>query len=113
MAWLLNQGDVLASVRVAGGIGDHVRLPGLLRRSPVVILHGGTSLLTTGVSSELLIVLCDETMTIQMLKSMKPWRLTLYRPKYRWVVVAPMEIGRRWSVSVGDQLELRLTEESP
>ena len=111
MAWLLHQGEVLASAEVATGIVARMRWVRLCQRAPVVVLGGGHSLHSFGAAQELLAVYCDDEMSVLAIRAIHHSKVHLYPHSTKWAVLAPMELGRRWSISVGDELELRLNSE--
>lgn len=111
MAWLLNEGEVLASAAVSTGLYSRATWPKSLVQAPVVVLAGGRVIHSLAMKSDLLVILCDKEMAVLSSRVVRPNRLHLHTHSTKWVVIAPIELGRRWSISQGDHLELRLSKE--
>lgn len=109
MAWLLNDEEVLASVGVARDLLGRICWPKVLTDGPVAVLRGGLLTHSFGAPSEVLVVSCDKEMVVVSLRACNPNRLIVHSYSVRWVILAPMELGRLWPISVGDHLELRVS----
>lgn len=108
MAWLLRDGDVLASLEIAGGpIG---RGRGLLGRDAVdgaLLLKPAMSVHTLGMRFAIDVAYCDADLRVlSVVRDMRPWRLGLPRVRARAVVEAEAGCFERWGLRVGDELEI-------
>ncbi len=108
MAWLIRDGQVLASLEVAEGL--EARLKGLSGRS----LEGGGLLLrgaklahSLGRRSPLDVAWLDSEMTVIGLGRIRPHAMTLPRPRAASVLLAEAGAFGRWGLAVGDSLELK------
>ena len=108
MAWLLRDGDVLASLEVAATRADRRR--GLLGRDGIegaLLLRPARSVHTIGMRFPLDVAWCDRDLVV--LRTARLGRHRLSRPVLRAHAVLEAEAGTfaRWQLAVGDQLELR------
>lgn len=108
MAWLLRDGDVLASLEVASGPVGRGR--GLLGRDALdgaLLLMPAMSVHTLGMRFPIDVAYCDaELQVLAMVPGMRPWRMGAPRLKARAVIEAEAGMFERWKLRVGDQLEV-------
>jgi uncharacterized membrane protein (UPF0127 family) len=108
MAWLLRDGDVLASLELAETRADRRR--GLLGRDGIegaLLLRPGRSVHSLGMRFPLDVAWCDRDLRVLRVAHLPRHRVT--RPVLRSRAVLEAEAGSfgRWGLTVGDQLELR------
>jgi len=108
VAWLVRDGDVLASLEVADRFG--ARLRGLLGRDGIdgaLLLRRARSVHTIGMRFSIDVAFLDETMTVVDVCTVKPHRMTRVRWRSRSVVEAEAGAFERWQLRVGDRLEVK------
>jgi uncharacterized membrane protein (UPF0127 family) len=108
MAWLLRDGDVLASLEVAGT--RKARRRGLLGRDGIdgaLLLRPTRAVHTVGMRFPIDVAWCDGDLVVLRVARVSRHRLS--RPVLRAHSVLEAEAGSfaRWGLGVGDQLELR------
>jgi uncharacterized membrane protein (UPF0127 family) len=108
MAWLLRDGDVLASLEVAAS--PAARRKGLLGRDGLdgaLLLQPCRSVHTLGMRFPLDVAWCDRDLVV--LRTARLARHRLSRPVWRSGAVIEAEAGTfaRWDLQVGQQLEVR------
>lgn len=108
MAWLVREGEVLASVEVVTSLRGRSR--GLLGRDGIegaLLLRPATSVHTLGMRFDLDIAYCDANLRVLDIVRMRRWRLG--RPRWRAGCVVEAEAGafERWRLQRGDELELK------
>lgn len=108
MAWLLRDGDVLASLEVASTRAQRRR--GLLGRDSLegaLLLEPCRSVHSLGMRFPLDVAWCDADLVVQRVIRMPRHRLS--RPVLRSHAVLEAEAGSfaRWGLRVGDRLEVR------
>jgi uncharacterized membrane protein (UPF0127 family) len=108
MAWLLRDGDVLASLEVAATRRDRRR--GLLGRDGIegaLLLRSTRSVHTLGMRFPIDVAWCDGDLVVLRVAHLDRHRLS--RPVLRARAVVEAEAGsfERWGLQPGDQLELR------
>ena len=108
MAWLLREGDVLASLEVAGS--SSARRRGLLRREGIdgaLLLRPCRAVHTVGMRFPIDVAWCDRELVV--LRTARMARHRMSRPVLRARAVVEAEAGtfERWHLAVGDQLEVR------
>jgi uncharacterized membrane protein (UPF0127 family) len=108
MAWLLRDGDVLASLEVAATRRDRRR--GLLGRDGIegaLLLRSTRSVHTLGMRFPIDVAWCDGDLVVLRVAHLDRRRLS--RPVLRARAVVEAEAGsfERWGLQPGDQLELR------
>ncbi|MHB1584582.1 MAG: DUF192 domain-containing protein [Acidimicrobiales bacterium] len=107
-AWLLRDGDVLATVEIAESMAE--RSLGLLGRSTLegaLLLRRTRSVHTLGMRYPLDVGFLDDGMKVVAVRRLPTWRVTLPKPGCRHVLEAPAGSFERWSLAPGDVLELR------
>ena len=111
MAWLLRDGEVLASLEVAATRAERRR--GLLGRDGfegALLLRPARSVHTLGMRFPLDVAWCDRDLQVLRIACLRPRRVS--RPVLRAHSVLEAEAGSfaRWGLAPGDQLELRAEE---
>jgi uncharacterized protein len=107
-AWLLREGEVLASLEVASTFRR--RLRGLLGRSDfegALLLAGARSVHTLGMRFAVDVAHLDAELVVVRTTTMRPWRVGRYVPRARNVVEAPAGAFASWGLRAGDQLEVK------
>ena len=108
MAWLLRDGEVLASLEVAED--RKARRRGLLGRDGIegaLLLRPARSVHSIGMRFPLDVAWCDRELQVVRVVRLAPYRMT--RSVLRASAVLEAEAGSfaRWNLAVGDQLELQ------
>jgi uncharacterized membrane protein (UPF0127 family) len=108
MAWLLRDGEVLASLELAVTRADRRR--GLLGRDGIdgaLLIRPARSVHSFGMRFPLDVAWCDRNLRVVRVASLPRNRLT--RTVWRGHSVLEAEAGTfaRWTLAVGDELELR------
>ena len=108
MAWLLRDGDVLASLEVAETRPDRRR--GLLGRDGIdgaLLLQPCRSVHTVGMRFPIDVAWCDRDLVV--LRTARMARHRMSRPVLRARAVVEAEAGAfaRWGLAAGDRLEVR------
>jgi uncharacterized membrane protein (UPF0127 family) len=107
VAWLIRDGDVLATLDVAGTVADRVR--GLMGRDleGAVLLPSPLLLHTFAARHGFDVAFCDGDLRVLATLLLCPWRVALPRPRARHLLAAPEGAFERWRLSVGDRLEIK------
>lgn len=108
MAWLLRDGDVLASLQVASSRSDRRRgLLGIDGFDGALLIERTRSVHSLGMRFPLDVAFCDEDLVVVHTRRLPPHRLLL--PVHGGSQVIEAEAGRfaHWDLTVGDQLEAR------
>lgn len=108
MTWLVAQDQVLATLEIADSW--QTRLKGVLGRHDIdgaLLIKPAFSVHTIGLGFEIDVAYCDGDLVVVDIVTMVPNRVGWPRIKSRQVIEAPKGSFERWSVSVGDQLEVR------
>src|SRR3954452_25135436 len=108
MPWLLREGEVLASLEIAASRRERRR--GLLGRDGIdgaLLLRPTRAVLSVGMRFPIDVAWCDGDLVVLRVARLPRHRLS--RPVLRAHAVLEAEAGAfaRWSLAVGDQLELR------
>ena len=108
MAWLLREGEVLASLEVAPT--RRARARGLLGRDRIdgaLMLSPSRSVHTLGMRFAIDVAFCDGELRVLRVVTMPRYRLS--RPMWRARSVIEAEAGAfaRWNLRPGDQLEVK------
>jgi uncharacterized membrane protein (UPF0127 family) len=109
MAWLLREGDVLASVEVARGARD--RMQGLLGREPetvtgALVLRPCRQVHTLGMRGPIDVAFCDRDGVVLRVLTVAPWRVTRVVWRAGFVVEAAAGAFDRWRLRPGDTVEV-------
>lgn len=108
LAWLLREGEVLASLEVADSFRARAR--GLLGRDSMdaaLLLRPARSVHTLGMRFPIDVAFCDHDLTVIRTVTMRRYRVS--RPVWRSHAVVEAEAGAfdRWNLRVGDRLEVK------
>jgi uncharacterized membrane protein (UPF0127 family) len=109
-AWLLCDGSVLASLEVADGLLD--RTKGLLGRTEyegALLLPRTRAVHTVGMRFPLDVAFLDDDLVVLDSVCLPPLRASLPRRRARNVLEAQAGSFERWSLAVGQRLEIRET----
>jgi uncharacterized protein len=109
--WLLRNGDVLAAAEVAKSAAALSK--GLLGKNEyggALVLRHTSAVHTIGMRFSIDVAFLDKKLRVVDIKHLPPWRITLPRMKTRHVLEAQSGAFDRWSLRVGDELELRRGE---
>jgi uncharacterized membrane protein (UPF0127 family) len=108
MAWVVRDGQVLASVDVATTFGT--RMKGLLGRDGfegALLLRPAKSVHTIGMRFPIDVAYLDRALCVLKVTTMSPWRLGRPLPRAHSVLEAEAGAFASWGLKVGDVLELR------
>lgn len=108
MAWLVREGQVLASVEVAESLRG--RFVGLLGRDGLegaLLLRPAWSVHTLGMRFPIDVAFLDRDLRVLRTTTMRPWRLGRPMLSSRAVLEAEAGAFASWNLAVGDALELR------
>jgi len=108
MAWVVRDGQVLASVEVASTFG--ARLRGLLGRDGyegALLLRPARSVHTLGMRFPIDVAHLDRDLCVVKVATMPPWRMGRPVPRAHAVLEAEAGAFASWQLRVGDVLELR------
>jgi uncharacterized protein len=108
VTWLVRDGEVLASVELAGSF--RTRLRGLLGRDGVdgaFVIEGARSVHTVGMRFPIDVAFCDRDLVVIDTVAMARHRIGRLRWGARWVIEAEAGAFERWRLAVGDRLELQ------
>lgn len=108
MAWLLRDGEVLASLEVASGRRERGR--GLLGRDGLdgaLLLERTRSVHTFGMRFAVDVALCDGELVVLRTLRAAPHRLVLPVRRGRHVLEAEAGAFAHWQLRPGDELEVR------
>jgi uncharacterized protein len=108
VAWLLRDGEVLASLEVAEG--RRARARGLLGRDGcegAILLRPARSVHTVGMRFPIDVAFCDDDLRVIRALTMPCGRVS--RPVWRSRAIIEAEAGAfaRWRLQPGDQLEVK------
>jgi uncharacterized membrane protein (UPF0127 family) len=108
MAWLLRDGDVLATLELAGSGSSRAR--GLLGRDGfegALLLQPAKSVHTLGMRFAIDVAFVDKDMVVLKTVTMRRWRVGLPVRKAHGVIEAEAGAFGHWNLKVGDQLEIK------
>jgi uncharacterized membrane protein (UPF0127 family) len=111
MAWLLRDGQVLATVEIARTFRARAR--GLLGRDHLggaLLIDPARSVHTVGMRFTIDVAYCDRELRVIDTTTMRPFRVGRPRRKAHAVIEAQAGAFERWSLKVGDLLELKGAE---
>lgn len=107
MAWLLRDGEVLASLEIADGLVARTR--GLLGRDEIdgAMLLKARSVHTIGMRFAIDVAFCDRELVVLDTKTLAPHRLGLPRRRGVHVIEARAGAFDLWNLRPGDHLEIK------
>lgn len=108
MAWLLRDGEVLATLEVAAD--RRARARGLLGRDGLegaFLLAPTRSVHTAGMRFAIDVAICTEDLTVVRVLTLPPWRVTVPVRGGRAVVETEAGLMRHWGLRPGDRLEVK------
>ena len=108
MAWLLRDGEVLASLEVASS--RRARRRGLLGRDGIdgaLLLRPCRSVHTVGMRFPIDVAYCDAHMTVLKVARMGRFRMGVPVPRSHCVIEAEAGTFARWRLRPGDQLDVK------
>lgn len=108
MAWLLRDGNVLATLEVAEGHRGRSR--GLLGRDGIegaILLDPARSVHTIGMRFPIDVAVCDADMVVLRVRTLPRWRVTLPVRGGRCAIETEAGLMAHWDLKPGDQLEVR------
>ena len=108
MAWLLRDGEVLASLEVASTRADRRR--GLLGRDGfegALLIERARSVHTLGMRFPIDVAFCDADLVVLRTRRLAPHRVTGPIVRAAQVIEAEAGMFAHWSLQPGDRLELR------
>jgi uncharacterized membrane protein (UPF0127 family) len=110
MAWLVRDGDVLASADVARRVRE--RTVGLLGRSAgsmtgVLVIRRCRQVHTIGMRFPIDVAFCDRSGVVLRTRTVPPWRVTRVVWRSGFVVEAAAGSFERWRLAPGDTIEVK------
>ena len=108
MAWLVRDGDVLATAEIADTA--RARRRGLIGRDQfegALVLKPCRHVHTARMRFELDVALCDSQGQVLRICTLAPWRVSPLLRRTAFVVEAPAGAFERWRLRVGDTIEVR------
>jgi len=108
VAWLVREGEVLASLDVATSFRARTR--GLIGQDAVegaLLLRGTRGVHTMGMRFDLDVAYCDADLVVLDTVRMRPWRIGRPRFAARCVIEAEAGAFDRWRLCPGDRLEVK------
>ncbi|HEY2815145.1 MAG TPA: DUF192 domain-containing protein [Acidimicrobiales bacterium] len=108
MAWLVRDGEVLATLEVAESLG--ARTKGLLGRDGIegaLLLQPAHSVHTFGMRFPIDVAFIDRDLVVVRTVSMRRWRVSRVVMKSHAVIEAEAGTFARWELKPGDQLEIK------
>jgi len=107
VAWLLREGEVLATLELAGSLRDRVRgLAGRDRYEGALLLRPARSVHTLGMRFPIDVALCDADLVVIEALCLRPFRVTRPRLGVSCILEAPAGAFERWRLHPGDKLEI-------
>ena len=108
MAWLVRDGEVLATLEMAESTG--ARLRGLLGRDGIegaLLLQPAKSVHTVGMRFPIDVAYVDRDLNVLRTRAMRPWRFGRIVFKAHGVLEAEAGTFARWDLKPGDHLEIK------
>ena len=108
MAWLVRDGEVLATLEVAESTGARMR--GLLGRDSIdgaLLLQPAKSVHTLGMRFPIDVAFVDREYVVVRTVSMRPWRVGRMVMKAHAVIEAEAGTFARWDLKPGDHVEVK------
>ncbi len=108
MAWLLRQGDVLASIELAPSRArGATRLIGRKRLNGGLLIESRRAIHTFGVRFPIDVAYLDRSRVVIGIARLRPYRIGLPPRHARAVLEAEAGAFERWRLVVGDELEIK------
>jgi uncharacterized membrane protein (UPF0127 family) len=107
-AWLVRDGEVLASAEVPAGRWGRGR--GLLGRTGftgAMVLRPCRSVHTIGMRFPIDVAFCDRAGVVVWADTLAPWRVTRVHPRAHFAIEAAAGAFARWQLRPGDQIEIK------
>ncbi|MGH9049940.1 MAG: DUF192 domain-containing protein [Acidimicrobiia bacterium] len=108
MPWLVREGDVLAAAEVAES--RRARRQGLRRRDRLegaLVLRPCRNVHSVGMRFAIDVAFCDGDGIVLKTCCLRPWRLSPFVPRAAFAIEAPSGAFERWSLRVGDKVEVK------
>ncbi len=108
MAWLVRDGEVLASIEIADT--PRARVRGLMGRDGIegaILLRPAKSIHTFGMRFAIDVAFCDANLLVLDARTVPRNRVTRPHVKAKAVIEAEAGAFERWRLRPGDQLELK------
>ena len=108
MAWLVREGDVLATVDVAGRARERTR--GLLGRDSIggaLVLRPCRQVHTLGMRFPIDVAFCSADGVVLRVATLSPWRVSRVVWRSAFVVEAAAGAFDRWGLRPGDHLDVK------
>lgn len=108
MAWLVRDGDVLASVEIPGR--SLARARGLLGRDDfegAMVLRPCRQVHTLGMRFPVDVAFCDRSGVVLRVATLPPWRLSRLVWRSGFVIEASAGAFDRWQLRPGDHVEVK------
>ena len=108
MAWLVREGDVLATADVAET--RRARRRGLLGRAEfegALVLRPCRHVHTLFMRFEIDVAFCDSDGVVLRTRCLRPWRLSAFVSNAAFVVEAEAGAFERWGLRTGDRVEVK------
>ena len=108
MAWLVREGDVLATAEVAET--RRARRRGLLGRTEhegALVLRRCRHVHTLFMRFEIDVAFCDSDGVVLRTRCLRPWRLSAFMSNAAFVVEAEAGAFERWGLKTGDRVEVK------
>lgn len=108
MAWLLRDGDVLASLEVARTAVERCRqMAGRQPGCAALLVERARGAHSLGAGGPIDVAYLDVSLRVIATTSLKANRIGIWRPGTRSVLEAPSGAFGRWGLCAGDHLEVR------
>jgi uncharacterized membrane protein (UPF0127 family) len=108
VAWLVRDGEVLATLDVATSMRDRTR--GLLGRDGIdgaLLVQPAKSVHTFGMRFAIDVAFVDRDLVVIRTVAMRPWRVGRVVMKAHGVIEAEAGAFARWGLMPGDQVEVK------
>ncbi|HEY3096658.1 MAG TPA: DUF192 domain-containing protein [Acidimicrobiia bacterium] len=108
MAWLVREGDVLATAEIAET--KRARRRGLLGRREfegALVLRSCRHVHTFFMRFPIDVAFCDRDGTVLRTSCLRPWRISALVANAAFAIEAEAGAFERWSLRVGDQVEVK------
>ena len=105
--WLLRDGDVVCALEMTDSPSERGALRGRSGCDGAVHLEGARSVHTIGMKFPVDVAFLSVDLMVVRVARLKPWRMAVGGRAARSAVETEAGALERWSVRVGDQLEVR------